>query len=888
MPSLKTFFFGCALLAATCNADIYMHNPRGSNDRNCERNVNRNNGNRMFDSQNNAKGGYACPRAVGTEDNTLDREGNAVASTISASNNRQMTYYEGSYLPIEWTNQHGCGPNSKLNCEVIIQYTCEAQLDPEGALRGGDSDEYIGAPRDGTPRDAQDAATDTININGDQIEATDTENRRYGVHEVLDGQEVGSYNFCNRRERNKGLFTADQNVNRRDATGTRQNPNGNRRGLECPEERDYYPYWAPSPWVDVAILSSHAGAENTPTDNNDVAQEWMSPFCKYAVTNSQNVKPVGYCQYPETMNNNQQQAFNKREWPNNQRACADLNADWVEREPLTGTTANNYADATPPDCMVGPFTRVNHLGNPLQQEGFGQKNDAYRATLSESHQAALDAMPETNSASQYMWKIPEIPEGAEESQYENCVLRIRYNVSTADYPAYNGLDDGMLEATPLVDGDGQNVDLPADTPATWGNTPWMVYDISPGLDSRFNQDDSPIQQDSYVSLGDDDDEFVALAVNTNQYGRVFQDRSFNFGIKKRPTDVTSEQNIYNVNVRGKRGNIVQTFPAVEYDFVPSGLSLSSASEDMVHWQWTGSDYNPQRGCNDAEGGPPDGNNGNQNARADRTNVVELEFMAQNYPFFGLENTEQNVGLLQMAKADPESAAEYTFFKDVDGNADAGMMKTMAFLNHKEQLQANDQKCLTQQELNNINNENQRDTNPRNCAKVNTEHPYFNGGLQQVQAPAGNGGQMFGFFSSRNNNFSNRDQTMGICVDMNECSFTKEAGNPAAITPPAVVVEQPETIIEGDLIEADPIDNDGFGSGFKFGCSQTEEESTKLSDTDIVGIVFGSVLGGAAVALLGIFALKRSGASAGDKVAFTSGSRVSKAKGANWMTTNEVL
>lgn len=35
--------------------DVYMHNPRGSNDRNCERNVNRRNGNRLFDSQNNAK-----------------------------------------------------------------------------------------------------------------------------------------------------------------------------------------------------------------------------------------------------------------------------------------------------------------------------------------------------------------------------------------------------------------------------------------------------------------------------------------------------------------------------------------------------------------------------------------------------------------------------------------------------------------------------------------------------------------------------------------------------------------------------------------------------------------------------------------------------------------
>jgi hypothetical protein len=29
--------------------DVYLHSPRGSNDRNCERNVNRDNGNRLFD-----------------------------------------------------------------------------------------------------------------------------------------------------------------------------------------------------------------------------------------------------------------------------------------------------------------------------------------------------------------------------------------------------------------------------------------------------------------------------------------------------------------------------------------------------------------------------------------------------------------------------------------------------------------------------------------------------------------------------------------------------------------------------------------------------------------------------------------------------------------------
>lgn len=94
---------------------------------------------------------------------------------------------------------------------------------------------------------------------------------------------------------------------------------------------------------------------------------------------------------------------------------------------------------------------------------------------------------------------------------------------------------------------------------------------------------SPVRQNPYVTVGNGKSP-LRLALNTAQYGRVFQDRSHVFLLKARPQNLQGTR-IYNLNVRGKRGNIVQVFPAVEYDFAPTRLEIKDG--DLVHIQWTG-------------------------------------------------------------------------------------------------------------------------------------------------------------------------------------------------------------------------------------------------------------------------------------------------------------
>jgi len=550
MQGRISFILFISLVSTMVNGDTYLHNMRGSNNRLDEANRDRNNANRLFDSQNNDRGGY---------------------------NVGSLFYYVGSVVTLEWTNQHGGGANGKTHSDLIIQYMCDSRI------------------RDGT-------VTDRIPLNDNECYLQECDNDlEYGRHESQ-----LHYEKCNSRERNKGLFTADQNLKGDSAIYTRQDNNGNRYGYECPEERDYYPYWHPSPWKDIAILTDRPSR------------------CAFYQAESQNVKDKGVCM--NTITGEEIITIG-----NPELCTAELNnGTWVE------VGAHNIPA---PECLMGPWTRDNHLGNT-----FGGQTPRYN------------------------WTIPD-------DVNNRCVLRFRYNISTDDY---NGWDPNINST--LNDSEGLKLNLTekygAPNPYPFITNPEVDFGIGTNLE---------------------------LNVNTDQFGRTFQDRSHTFSIQPRPDNVPKSAVIKNLNVRGMRGNIVQVYPSVEYDFVPNNMVVRQG--EYLHYQHTGSNTQPRN------------NDGQGLEGTDRSNIAFIQDGGKSYP---------------------ESVSRATLFDGngmLEMNARSGVLfSTLGSAESKGQLGGE-------------------------LSELDDASPYYNGGLVLVTSSTGT----YDYLGTRNNNFSNRSQKGRLVV-----------------------------------------------------------------------------------------------------------------------------
>lgn len=675
-----------SLLLATVQlvaGDIYMHTPSGSNNRMCEKKDNTQNDNRLFDSQNNNQGGYAC-------------RGDPAFTVNEQPAQDHQIFYAGSRLRIEWTSQHGGGGNSKTVSQTILQTACEDTLpglrDPVAqgeiidAANGQTEGQFF--KRAFIHNNEQGTASipnpDEINKDGETpLIPEDPEDPDYeqalrdfysantATEAGIAGAEYGLregyeyYDECTHRER-MNVWTGDENVGPT-ADRTRQNNNGQQHGFECPEERDYYPYAGPSPFVDLAIFTADTS------------------HCSFYQTNSQNVKSRGRC--TATRENGR--------IPNNEADCNAISEGMWEVVPSH--------DKMMPSCGPHPFVMDNHLGAvvPVVEDG------SVDSSMSERPQMA-----------HYDLIVPSWMEN------QKCIFRIRYNISTLDNMPHEYLnDDGV------VTGPESNCD--PDTEEKGGQREGETKSECLNV---ITADSVPMYSDPHVTyLTGEDTHELAIALDTNQWGRTFQDQSYVFQVEPMPEEMQGDT-VWNLMTRGRRGNIVQAFPGLEYDQSSEIIDSQTLQQgDWIVYNHCGTWFNEENV--DGEG----------NNAMDGSNLCALDDVSKNFPMH-------------------ESRLEDSLFK---GNVDSNMYRSLCnppfYAPPLGEFAACTGTSCCRTYLDAVVNGEQSDAefeqDITNCGVLNHMDPCFQTSFQ-VQADAGT---EYAVVSTRNNNFSNRSQKSRIFV-----------------------------------------------------------------------------------------------------------------------------
>jgi len=590
------------LMISSTLGDIYMHNPRGSNDRLKAASGNRKNANRLFDSQNNAAGGYN----VGEK---------TASKAASADDLYEMMYFQSgsdgskSKLILEWTDQHGCNTD-ELNCQVVIQMMCQPEnTNDQWPIKDGftESTSIFTKPN---------STGETLEDMEARRSSDAASNNDRGVHESWDW-----YNHCYHRQRNKHLFAADERFKKsvkvfgesiESSIYTRQDTNGNRYGFECPEERDYYPYFHPDPWKDIAVLTDDVAECNHRYVEASFSGQTSRGLCassdgttrepKHFIYNNQTACEMNNFTWVQVFNYLEKaKQFTSQIQCESASSVSGISHFWaIPYDSGANLVAECLVELPKPDCRESIGTRANHHGSA---EG-SQENPRYE------------------------WDLPYFPSG--ESQ--RCVMRMRYNITSYDFDPWN--TDWTSNQPNYWDVRRHYMSLYKEqSKVIWSNRSISSTERR-AMAAELKQQllaEAEVEYENNLSPTQDDPDIIILpgfpqlqfATEPDQMGRVFQDRTHSFLLVPRPAG-TQGKTIHNLNVKGKRGNIVQAYPAIEYDFIPNSMELKSA-DCLVHIQWTGSNSQPGAG----EG----------KSNTDRSNIVQVDNNGVNYP---LSNTSMSL------------------------------------------------------------------------------------------------------------------------------------------------------------------------------------------------------------------------------------------------------
>jgi len=622
------------LFAALASANVYLHSPRGSNNRLNENSAQNSEPKRLFYSNNNRRGGYN----VGDKtDNPFTKESGQYAMKYFQGGKSTETNDGGdSLLTIEWTNLVGCGADEDgdriNNCDIVLQRMCQDnEIDSDGnmpsdsfTIRNGIKREQMPYKRnlkagvlddpagkcfqDHHDRDLPKFLGNIPNNQPSSIEwcrkgCLDQGYLYAGVqyhYQCFCGNDFGKHgekpqsdcnrdcrdssnprNKCGGAWRNNIYLTFTPSENGDDET---QQEKTDRRSVSLDKDIGLQESWeffdrCNNQHQEKSTFGARYGMEclaereNFPyVDENGASK--ITPWTDIAYLTDDTTKCTSGLKRQNQLPHYECVEFHddekkvRKHWSKhtNQTSCSEADGWWVgfyKNDDILNKTESECEDYKQEQEKLGQKGKKIIWAAPMVWKDVANDEFKGKACLVLPKESECLAVPATRSG--YLGDTDNSRETPRFQwklpSFENvkrCIFRIRYMV------------------TPI--------------------------------------DNSPITHDNNeVMIGGD---LLELAVTPKS--TVFEDRSHVFEIVKRPTSIPETLTIHNLVVRGKRGNIVQTFPAVEYDFVPNRLNMNQG--EAVHIQWAGS--NTHKNGNPAGDGQA-GDAGEGRSGTDRNNFIQL-------------------------------------------------------------------------------------------------------------------------------------------------------------------------------------------------------------------------------------------------------------------------